>query len=78
MGQVTIYLDNEIENKMKNAARASHLSVSKWIAGVVEEKISAEWPHDIIKLAGSWKDDDFPSLQEIRLTSTDDSPREEL
>ncbi len=40
MGQVTIYLDNEIENKMKNAARASHLSVSKWIAGVVEEKIS--------------------------------------
>ena len=29
MGQVTIYLDNNIETKMKEAAKSGHLSVSK-------------------------------------------------
>ncbi len=65
MGQVTIYLDNDTENKMKKAAKACHLSVSKWVASVIEEKISTEWPQDIVKLAGCWKDD-FPTIEEIR------------
>ncbi|MCK5130764.1 MAG: CopG family transcriptional regulator [Candidatus Sabulitectum sp.] len=46
MGQVTIYLDNELEMKMKRAAMAGHLSVSKWIAYVIGEKISTEWSQD--------------------------------
>mgnify|MGYP000191588066 CR=1 FL=1 len=77
MGQVTIYLDNEIENKMKHAARTKHLSVSKWVANIIKEKISTEWPQDVINLAGSWKDD-FPSLEEIRSTEVTDSNREAL
>ncbi|NOY70426.1 MAG: CopG family transcriptional regulator [Deltaproteobacteria bacterium] len=77
MGQVTIYLENEIENKMKIAAKTSRLSVSKWIANIIKEKISTEWPQDIVILAGSWQDD-FPSLQEIRSTHGVDSSREAL
>ena len=77
MGQVTIYLDTEIENKMKTAAQTSQLSVSKWIANIIEEKISTEWPQDVVNLAGSWKDD-FPSLQEIRSNQAVDSSREAL
>ena len=38
MDQVTIYLDTEIENKMKTAAQTSQLSVSKWIANIIEKK----------------------------------------
>ncbi len=67
MGQVTIYLENEIENKLKIAAKTSNLSVSKWVANIIREKISTEWPQDVVKLAGSWKDD-FPSIEEIRST----------
>jgi len=37
MGQVTIYLDNEIENKLKKAVKAS-----KWVAAIINEKISKE------------------------------------
>ncbi len=37
MGQVTIYLDNQIENKMKTAVKTSHLSVSKWIAKLIKD-----------------------------------------
>ena len=38
MGQVTIYLNNDIETKMKKAAKSSQLSVSKWVARIIEEK----------------------------------------
>jgi len=77
MGQVTIYLDNEIENQMKIAAKTNHQSVSKWVAKIIKDKVSTEWPQDIINLAGSWKND-FPTLEEIRSTQAVDSDREEL
>ncbi len=77
MGQVTIYLDNETENKLKKAAKSSHLSVSKWVAGIIEEKTTTEWPQDVVELAGSWKDD-FPTIEEIRSGVGQDSPREGL
>lgn len=77
MGQVTIYLDNDLENKIKSAAKAGHLSVSKWIAYIIKEKLSTDWPQNVINLAGCWKDD-FPTLNEIRSSSAADSPREVL
>ena len=77
MGQVTIYLDNETEDKLKKAAKAGHVSVSKWIAELIKEKTATEWPQDIVDLAGSWKDD-FPSIEEIRSGMGSDSPREKL
>ncbi|MEA3467672.1 MAG: CopG family transcriptional regulator [Thermodesulfobacteriota bacterium] len=77
MGQVTIYLESEIENKMKKAAKTSHLSVSKWIGKIIKDNISTEWPQDVVNLAGSWKDD-FPTLEEIRSTQAVDSNREVL
>ena len=77
MGQVTIYLDNDIENQMKTAAKTKHLSVSKWVAKIIQDKVSTQWPQDIVNLAGSWKND-FPTLEEIRSTLAVDSNREEL
>ena len=77
MGQVTIYLDNEIENKMKKAAKTGRLSVSKWIANIIKEKTSTEWSQDVVNLAGSWRDD-FPLLEELRLNQPADYNREVL
>ena len=77
MGQVTIYLDNNVETKIKEAAKSGHLSVNKWVARIIEEKTAAEWPQDIVKLAGSWKDD-FPTTEELRLNSSKDNLREPL
>ena len=75
MGQVTIYIDDNLETKMKEAAKSSDLSVSKWVARIIEEKMETEWPQDIVGLAGSWKDD-FPAIEELRLNLGSDSPRE--
>jgi hypothetical protein len=50
MRKVTFYLDNETENQLKKAAKSSQLSVSKWVAGVIEEKLMTEWPQEVVKL----------------------------
>ena len=76
MGQVTIYLEDEIEVKMRSAAKAMNLSQSKWIANIIKEKVADEWPKSVKDLAGAWKD--FPSLDEIRDFQEQDAHREEL
>ena len=56
MGQVTIYLEDEIEKKMSAAAKSEHLSKSKWVASLIKAKVASEWPESITHLAGAWKD----------------------
>lgn len=41
-----------------------------------DEEKETEWPKDIIELAGAWGDD-FPSLEELRVNSDKDVPRED-
>ena len=70
MGQVTIYLDDEIESKMRESAEAMKLSKSKWIADLIKEKVTDEWPESVRKLAGAWTD--LPLAEEIRETVSKD------
>ena len=74
MGQVTIYLDDETEQKMMTNARAMKLSKSKWIASIIREKLVDDWPYTVRELPGSWED--FPSLEELRATTNTDTERE--
>ncbi|TVS13918.1 MAG: CopG family transcriptional regulator [Gammaproteobacteria bacterium] len=76
MGQVTIYLDDETEQKMIANAKAMRLSKSKWIASVIREKLLDEWPPAVRELPGSWGD--FPSLDELRADEDTDVEREPL
>jgi len=76
MGQVTIYLEDEIETKMRAAAKSRHLSQSKWISLLIKEKLTDAWPESVTMLAGAWKD--LPTAEEIRNTSGYDAAREEL
>jgi hypothetical protein len=74
MGQVTIYLDQATEQKMKIMIKKMGGSKSKWIAGLIREKTADVWPASIKKLAGAWKD--FPAAEEIRKTMGPDVRRE--
>lgn len=76
MGQVTIYLEDEIEQKMVANAKAMKQSKSKWIANVIREKLTDEWPTTVQELPGSWGD--FPSLEELRDSDQADIERESL
>ena len=76
MGQVTIYLEDKIEAKMRAAAKAKHLSKSKWITDLIKQKVIDEWPQSVTQLAGAWKD--LPTVEEIRQALGKDVRREEL
>jgi hypothetical protein len=76
MGQVTIYLEEDIEHKMVVAAQSAHLSKSKWIAKLIQDKVATEWPQSVIDLAGSWED--FPAIDEIRANIGKDAERESI
>lgn len=76
MGQVTIYLEEDVEHKMVAAAKSAHLSKSKWISSVIQEKVANEWPQSIVDTAGSWGD--FPSMSDIRGNIGKDAKREKI
>lgn len=76
MGQVTLYIDNETEEKLKAAAKAAGVSQSRWVADLIREKTASEWPVSVVQLAGAWAEDDFPPLEEIRRGLPPDLPRE--
>jgi hypothetical protein len=76
MGQVTLYLDEQTEAKMKEAAKAAGTSQSRWVARLIQEKTASEWPPSIVELAGAWKD--MPTAEEIRAGAGEDLPREPI
>lgn len=76
MGQVTIYLNDETESKMKIAAKSMKISKSKWISKIIEEKVSTEWPLNVHEMAGSWNN--FPNQDEIRSSYGEDAAREDI
>lgn len=71
MAQITIYLDADLEVRLKAAAQQAQLSTSRWIALLVEERLSCEWPDSVRELAGSWGD--FPEVEELRGALGEDS-----
>jgi hypothetical protein len=76
MGQVTIYLDEENERRLKSAAAAAGVPVSRWVASLIQEKTREEWPVAVKALAGAWKD--FPDPDELRSSRAKDTQREPL
>ena len=76
MAQVTIYLDDETEQKARAAARSRGLSLSKWIAGRVRQGALSEWPDYVRELAGAWSD--LPSAEQLRKVKGRDARRARL
>ena len=74
MAQVTIYIPNDLESKVKDMASSLDVSISKFISSVLQQKVQNVWTNETRKLAGSW--DDFPSLSDIRITQGEDCQRE--
>lgn len=76
MAQLTIYLDEDLIQRVREAAQEAGIPQSQWIAKLIRERTRTSWPESVRKLAGSWKD--FPSLEELRETEGTDTQRESL
>jgi hypothetical protein len=76
MDQLTIYLDNAAARRVKAAARKSGVSVSRWIAELVQSRTRTDWPPEARELAGAWPD--FCDLRELRALTGKDQSRVRL
>lgn len=74
MTQITIYLPEEIEKKVRKAAKAERKSVSRWIADRVAQNVEEAWSKGVLDAAGA--DPDFPSVEELRKGYGPDPPRQ--
>ncbi len=75
MADITIHLDEDTVQRARNAAEASGESLNEWIAEVIRERTASKWPQELVDRIGTWSEDDFPSLEELR-KQPPDSPRE--
>jgi len=76
MAQVTIYLDETSQLRAKAAARKDGVSVSRWIADLIQSRTRTDWPAEARELAGAWPD--FPDLREIRPVCSKEQSRARL
>jgi hypothetical protein len=74
MANVTIYLPDEVEGRIRQAARAEGTNVSRWIAGRLAELVDQGPATELLRLAGAFPD--FPDLGEIRRGYGSDAPRD--
>jgi hypothetical protein len=76
MAQITIYLPDQVEKKVRRAAKAEGMSVSRWIADRVVHSVDDAWPKGVLNAAGAIPD--FPDLDELRRGYGPDSRREPM
>ena len=73
MSQLTIYLDDSLEEKVRQRAKLEGLSVSKWIAKSIQSSERDVWPPHVLESFGTW--DDVPDVEELRRALGTDAPR---
>jgi post-segregation antitoxin (ccd killing protein) len=76
MTEITVFLDNELEDKAKAAAAELGISLDVWITETIREKTADRWPPEVFALAGSWPD--FPDIETLRAECRDNISRETL
>jgi len=76
MGQITIYLDDETERKMKRVVQSQRISQSRWVAERIKEGLREQWPESVRRIPGSWQD--APVAEVLREDLGADNRREEL
>ena len=76
MANVTIYLPDEVEARARKTARGRHISLSRWVAEQITEKLAGCWPPQFLAALGSCPD--FPEQEELRRGYGQDAPREKL
>jgi hypothetical protein len=74
MANVTIYLPDEVEGRIRKAAKAEGISVSRWIAGRLAQMVDKNPAPEFLQLAGAFPD--FPEVDELRRGYGSDTLRE--
>ena len=55
MAQLHCYVPDEIAAQLQQKADHAHLSISKYLAKLIKNEMSSEWPDNYFDLFGSWE-----------------------
>lgn len=55
MSQLHCYVPDEVAKKLQAKAEQAHLSVSKYLALLIEREVENQWPGNYFELFGNWK-----------------------
>jgi hypothetical protein len=55
MPQLHCYVKEELAEKLRVKAEHAHLSVSKYLALLVEKEVETQWPEGYFELFGTWQ-----------------------
>ncbi len=54
MPQLHCYVPDELAKRLQKKAQESHLSVSKYLALMIEKQVKNQWPEGYFELFGQW------------------------
>jgi hypothetical protein len=75
MPQISLYIDEATLKKVEQQAKMEHISISKWVAEQIKNKIDPRYPADFETLYGSLSDD---FIRQDQLPYSIDAIREQL
>ena len=73
MTRITIKLDDELIQQVKQAAAEAKMTQNQWLASLIQQRLANTWPQIIRDMAGSWQE--FPLQELLRTEQGTDMPR---
>ena len=55
MAQLHCCVPDEVARKLQARAKQAHLSVSKYLALLIEREVANQWPENYFELFGNWQ-----------------------
>jgi hypothetical protein len=56
MAKICVYIDNELESKVKQNVAAIGISLSRFVSDLIRKELDEEWSPEVYQLAGAWSD----------------------
>lgn len=73
MAQLTLYLDDATQARLREAAARRQISQSQFVAELIRHATADVWPDEVLALAGAVPD--FPAAESLRAGQASDAHR---
>lgn len=73
MAQITLYIDQITQARLRDVAARRQVSQSQFVAELIRRATDDCWPGEVLALAGSVPD--FPDAKALRVGEVPDVPR---
>ena len=73
MAQITLYIDDATQARVREAAARRAVSQSQYVADLIRRATAADWPAEVLALAGAVPD--FPLAEELRADQPPETER---